>query len=376
MTSPLRALFVNQGSGGAAVMGHLTMESLLRRQIEAMAEVEARFSRLPPLNGLAGQVVRPVPALRFFDLDLQTVRWHITQGARARRLVRASLAEAPADVLHLHSHVLAFGLTDVMRSVPTALSVDATVWDHHAMGIWRPVRRTSRAAVGPSVRLERRALRRAALVLAWSAWARRGVQDVCPAAHVVEHHPGIDTALYRPDDRDERQVPRLLFVGGRFSQKGGEDVLTAMGPALRRGELELDVVTQSGVRPHVGVRSHRLGVHDPELIRLYQQADAFCLPSHADASPWAVVEALACGTPVVGSDVGAIPDLIGDAGSVVPAGDIAALREELGRLVADPLLRQELGRRARNRALTLFDAHRNTTELVRLLREAAAGGAP
>ena len=371
MTNRLRALFVNQGSGGSAVMGHLTMESLIQAQVEAIDEIESRFVRLPPLRGLGRQSVRRLPGLSDLDLDLQTFRWHVTQAVRARGLVAARLAMAPSDVLHLHSHVLAFGMADIMRTVPTALSVDATVWDHHAMGIWRPVRRHSRAVVDPSVRLERRAFSRADLVLAWSPWARRGIEEVCPAAEIVDHHPGIDTMLYRPDRRCEREVPRVLFVGGRFTQKGGGDIVAALRPSLQRGEVQLDVVTQSAVPPHAGVRVHRLTVHDPSLLNLYQQADVFCLPSLADASPWAVLEALSCGAPVVGSNVGGIPDLVGDAGLIVPAGDVPALKEALDRLLSDAQLRQETGSRARARVLTHFDARRNTVELVRLLRRIA-----
>lgn len=354
-------------------MGHLTMETILRPGLEALPEVDARFLRLPPLRGLPRQVVRPVPGLRALDADLQALRWHATQAIRARRLVGNALQTTAADVLHVHSHVLAFGMGGIMRRVPTVLSVDATVWDHHAMGIWRPVRRHSRAVVAPSVRMERRALAGAALVLAWSAWAKLGVEAVSPTARVIVHHPGIDTTLYRPEAHVERQVPRVLFVGNRFTQKGGADVVAALSPALTSGNVELDVVTQSEVDPHPGVRVHRFGVHDPGLIRLYQQADVFCLPSHADASPWAVLEALSCGTPVVGSDVGGIPDLIGDGGFTVRAGDVPSLRQVLDRLIGDEAMRHALGRCARIRAVDHFDAQRNIAGLVTLLGRVAQG---
>ena len=82
---------------------------------------------------------------------------------------------------------------------------------------------------------------------------------------------------------------------------------------------------------------HRLGHDSPELLRLYQQADLLVLPTHGDTNPWVLLEAMACGTPAVSSDVGAIPELLdeGRAGTVVPHGDVRALREAIDALLCD-----------------------------------------
>jgi hypothetical protein len=61
------------------------------------------------------------------------------------------------------------------------------------------------------------------------------------------------------------------------------------------------------------------------------------------------MEAMACGVAVVGSTSAEIPNVIGDAGLVVPEGDAAALREAIARLLADRQLREEFGRRGRRR---------------------------
>lgn len=370
---PVRALFLNQGAGGDAVLGHLTAEAVLRPRLGAGGEIEARYLRLRPLRGLAAQAVRPVPGLAGLDLDMQAVRWHAVQGLRARRVVTAALRERGADVLHLHSHVLGMALTSVMDRIPTVLSVDAPVWEVHEMGIWRPVRRHSRAAVAPSVAFERRAFARAAAVLAWSGWARRGIERVCPEARVVDHHPGIDTRLFRTAPRAHRTVPRVLFVGGRFEQKGGADTVAALSDALDKGEVELDVVTKSEVPARRGVRVHRLSNQDPALIDLYQQCDVFSFPSHADACPWTVLEAMACGAAVVASDVGGTAELVGHgrAGVAVTSGRVPELREALRVLLADPDRRAELGRAARRRVEEHYDADRNTAALVRLLVDLA-----
>ena len=71
-----------------------------------------------------------------------------------------------------------------------------------------------------------------------------------------------------------------------------------------------------------------------------------------------LVEAMACQTPVIGSDSGEIPHVIGDAGLIFAEGDAQALASHLLRLASDPALRADLGRRGRARALAHFTHER------------------
>ena len=109
------------------------------------------------------------------------------------------------------------------------LSIDSTVRQWWAMPAWSSANGDAAVTIAPSQALERRAMRRAALVLAWTAWARRAAEATAPDARVVEHHPGIDLQRYAPAAREPRSRARVLFVGGRFVEKGGEDLLAALG---------------------------------------------------------------------------------------------------------------------------------------------------
>ena len=87
--------------------------------------------------------------------------------------------------------------------------------------------------------------------------------------------------------------------------------------------------------------------------------DALVLPSRTTPS-WKeqfgriLIEAMACEVPVIGSSSGEIPNVIGDAGLVFPEDDVAALRAHLIRLMADPALADDLGRRGRARVLAHY----------------------
>src|SRR5256885_3578871 len=78
------------------------------------------------------------------------------------------------------------------------------------------------------------------------------------------------------------------------------------------------------------------------------------LPVHREQFGRVLVEAMAAGTPVVGSSSGAIPEVIGDAGLVVPEGDPSALAEALDRLLGNPALRSSLVERGRARVASHY----------------------
>jgi starch synthase len=369
----VRVLFFNEGNLGSHIMGQGQLEQALRTGLPLAAEAEAHFAGLSPMGKLAnGAASRRLDPLASSGLDFATLRWHLVQSLRARRALGRELAGWPADVLHVHSHSVAMALGAKLRALPLALSVDATVRDWSSMPAWRSEHRHAGLTLVPSGALERRTLERAGLTLAWTAWTRAAVERAAPRAHVIEHHPGLDLERYRPAPRVLRMRPRVLFVGGRFPEKGGPDLLEALGEELGES-VDVDLVTPAEVRPRRGVRVHRLGPSDPQLLELQQQADLFCLPTHGDAVPWAVLEAMACGTPVLATRVGGIPDLLdgGRAGALVPHGDRRALREALDALLAEPRARERLAARARERCEARYDARRQVPRLIEQLRELA-----
>jgi glycosyltransferase involved in cell wall biosynthesis len=367
----MRVLFFNEGNFGSHIMGQGQLDAALRTGAQEQPEIELRFAGLGPIGRLANAAIyHRLGPLSDWRLDFPTLRWHLVQSARARRALGATLAEWPADVVQLHTQSIALLMGSLLRRRHVALSVDTTIGDWWSMPAWASANRNAELSIAPSLALERHAFARARLVLAWTAWAARAVAATAPAANVVEHHPGIDLTRYRPASRGERTRMRVLFVGGRFVEKGGEDLLAALGEQLGRN-VELDLVTPAEVPERDGVRVHRLSASDPQLLDLQQQADLFCLPTHGDAAPWAVLESMACGTPVLSTRIGGIPDLLdhGRAGVLVPHGDPRALGEALRTLLQDPQRRTQLAAAARERCERDYDARR---QFGRLLQRLAA----
>jgi glycosyltransferase involved in cell wall biosynthesis len=367
----MRALFFNEGNLGGYILGQGQLDAALRAGLGAAPDVEAHFVGMTPLSRFERALAtRPLPLLGELSLDFRALRWHLVQALRARGQLDRELRRWPADVVHVHSHSIALTMGAIMRRLPVVLSLDATVHGWWSMPGWPLSQRYASITIAPSMALERRALRAAALVLAWTGWARRDVEREAPEAKVIEHHPGLDLEHYRAAARRERERPRVLFIGGRFADKGGSDLLEALGDSLGQ-ELELDIVTQDPVAERPGVRVHRLRPSDPQLLDLQQQADLLCLPTYADTNPWALLEAMACATPVVSTRVGGIPELLDDgrAGVLVEHGEPRLLGEALRALLADPQRRIELGARARQHCEERYDARRQFARLAERLRE-------
>lgn len=152
---------------------------------------------------------------------------------------------------------------------------------------------------------------------------------------------------------------RLLFVGTFGERKGCHDLLQALA-LLRREGLNccLDIV---GREEYAGEESRLrhdveayglsdlvsfLGQLPPEKLGpLYSSSDVFCLPSHLEGLPMALIEAMAYRLPAVATPVGCIEDLVihGETGLLAKVGDAASLAGEIGRLARDPDLRSKLG---------------------------------
>jgi glycosyltransferase involved in cell wall biosynthesis len=369
----VKILFVNEGDS-AGTRGQGRFDQIVRQRADSFGWATPSFMTLEPMSGrklrwasgLSGPLWRR-------DLDLQTARWHAVQALRVRTALATTLRSEHPDVIHIHPHTAAFAMGDLAHLPPYLASVDSEIWEWRRMAIWQTVRPWSKSAMASSLWAQRRAFSHAAAVVPWTEWAAAGVRRAAPRANVVVQHPGLDLEHFRPGSVD-RDGFRALFVGARFAAKGGYDLLEALAPWLDGGQARLDVVTPDEIPERVGVTVHRLGGGDPALLDLFQRASCLCLPSYGEAAPWVVLEAMACGLPVIASRAGAISEFLdgGAAGLLVDAGDVGALRAALESLIVEPARAQALGAVARARCEERYDSRRNTEALLRLAQSVSA----
>lgn len=219
--------------------------------------------------------------------------------------------------------------------------------------------------------------------------------DHLPQAVVAAN--GIDVAMFRPASADERHKERaaigvedqrrvVICVAAAIVQKGWLELAAALADfgeapplliAVTTGRRELDLAQLfAKVCPRVPlVQRHDVDVRT--LASLYRSADAFCLPSHGEGMSNAVLEALACGLPVITTPVGGHPEVIepGVDGVLVPVRDVAALAAALQEVLGDLDRAGALGRGARARAEAIGTPTDNGARVAALLETMLAGQA-
>jgi starch synthase len=290
------------------------------------------------------------------------------------------VAAVEADVVHSHTWYanLAGHLSALLHGIPHMMTV-------HSL---EPLRPWKAEQLGGGYALsswcERVAVESAAAVVAVSEGMRADVLSAYPAVpparvHVIRN--GIDTAEYAPDpDTDVLDAygvdparPSVIFVG-RVTRQKGLPVLLRAGAALDAG-AQLVLCAGQADTPELAaeveglaaeLRAARSGViWIPEMlprravIQLLSHSTVFACPSLYEPLGIVNLEAMACGTAVVASAVGGIPEVVsdGETGLLVPPDDPAALAGALNALLRDPARADALGRAGRERAVTEFGWH-------------------
>lgn len=178
------------------------------------------------------------------------------------------------------------------------------------------------------------------------------------------------------------QPPTALFLGVIKERKGAHDLLRAWPAVLAAVPDARLVLGGSGDSDEARALARELGIEaavempgwivGPDKEHLLRDASLFVLPSHFEALPMAVLEAMACGLPVVATKVGGIPMAV-DAGSgvLIEPRDVEGLSRALVSLLRDPALRGSVGQAARERAARLFSADALIPQVEQIWEEAA-----
>jgi len=288
-----------------------------------------------------------------------------------------SLTGDDAQLVHSHTWYANLGghLASVLYGIPHVMTM-------HSL---EPLRPWKAEQLGGGYRLsswcERVSADSAAAVVAVSDGMRADIMTAypeIPAERIRVIRNGIDTTEYHPDpatdvleryDIDVRR-PYVIFVGRITRQKGVPVLLRAASGLDPRAQLvlcagqadtpELEAEVTGLVD---GLRVSRSGVvwipemlPKREVIQLLTHATVFAIPSIYEPLGIVNLEAMACGTAVVGSRTGGIPEVVadGETGLLVPPGEPEPLAEALNVLIRDPDRAAAMGQAGRKRAVAEF----------------------
>ena len=335
----------------------------------------------PPLGGGASPITGALAqhlAAAEHDVDVVTMEFHglprheehgrlrvyrvaSVRRSQVRAVTREMLSYLPSalerslslirqhryDVIHSHFVVPTSIVAALLRrlcGLPSVITIhgsdvpgynpDRFKLGHRVMApVWRGLVRDADAIISPSVYLRDLLTARCAVPV-----------DVIPYGFT----PPLPLGLPRRK--------RILFASRLFPRKGAQFLLDALA-GLPLDDWEVVVAGDGPMLPELQAQAAGLGlplafpgfVKGAALEELYATSPIFVFPSLRDNFPVVLLEALSAGCAVITSDAGGMPEVVGDAGLLVPPGDVEAIRAALRRLMADAALREELGARARAR---------------------------
>ncbi len=193
------------------------------------------------------------------------------------------------------------------------------------------------------------------VVIAQSGFARDVIRAAGRTGEIVLL-PNWSRTLPEVTVRPTGQAPRCLFIAGlEARRKGVEEVVAAAQILQARGclaRLHIIAAPPSLAARVAALRLAWLTCEGPAdhaaVLAAMASSDVFLLPSHGEGFPNSLVEAMAAGMACVATPVGAVPEMAADGGvMVVPVGDAGSLADAVERLAHSPVLRGELGQRAR-----------------------------
>ncbi|RBY78980.1 glycosyltransferase family 1 protein [Geodermatophilus sp. TF02-6] len=301
----------------------------------------------------------------------------MTFSLRAARLLLPRAAEY--DVVH-DNQSLGWGLLQLVRAgLPTVATV------HHPVAIDRDLE----LAAAPSLR-RRLTLRRWYAFTGMQAHVAPRLDGVTTVSHSsrrdIETHlgvpasgigvipVGIDPDVFTPPLPDRPRDPASIVVttSADVPLKGLVHLLEAVAKLRTERPVRLTVVGSARPGGPAEAALDRLALRDavrftgplpePDLVTLLQTAAVVAIPSLYEGFSLPAVEAMACGTALVATDAGALPEVVGrEAGLRVRAGDVGELTAALALVLDSPSLAEQLGRAGRRRVLASY-TWRSTAE--------------
>jgi glycosyltransferase involved in cell wall biosynthesis len=206
---------------------------------------------------------------------------------------------------------------------------------------------------------------------------------IAPASIVVIPD-GVDVAQFRPALQPRQ--PEIVYVGSLIKRKGLPYLLEAMVQVVRElPALRLTIVGDGPERAALESTAVKLGLSECVTFAGLQSADgvrqamqramAFVLPSVEEGLGVVLLEALACGTPIVASRVGGIPEVVtAGVGRLVPPADPPALAQVLIQMLHDEASWPEMSRNARRRAEDQYDWSKVAARMIGLYRTLLPAG--
>lgn len=336
--------------------------------------------RLPTLKELTS----PINLLEWLGVSSGGFPEPFTSGIRLRNFMRHNAANY--DILH-DNQCLAYGLLGVKSiGLPTIATI------HHPMTVDRDVEIAAEKAWWRKLKvmrwysfieMQKRVSRKLSHIITVSEASK---EDIGRAFAIPPYKfrvvaNGINTDIFHPLPEVERPGNRIMVTNSADTPlKGLKYLIKAVASIRKNRDVSLTVIgkpKKNGVISNLvndlraGEYIHFTGrIEDDEFARYYAQTTMAVVPSLYEGFGLPAGEAMACRVPVISTTGGALPEVLGDAGVLVPPGDAHALEGAIIDLLDDPDKRDRLAQAGYDRVKKHFTWHKTAKDVVEVYREA------
>lgn len=370
----MHVAFINENT-----LGHASYLLPLVRWFEAHPEagIQPHLINATPLPPeLQKRVDFSIPLLRRYGLDFQNARWRFTVSSYVQQELVALCQREKIAAAVVNTQSVALTLAGLAKDLPVCLCMDAT-FHQLAHSPWFAPNTLSRwfqpLTLGPVLAAEREVVRAAKLMLPWSQHVADSLRTDygLPVEKVQLCSPSLSLEQLPYRERSVPKRPRLLFVGGDFSRKGGP-LLREVFAQHFADRADLDIVTFGPVPEGPGIRVHReVKAYSPAWQELWSQADAFIFPSTLETYGLVLLEAMAFGVPIIAGPVGAAAELLGadERGLLLRDHQPATLQAAITRLLTDYPAAVQRAAAARAWVEQRHDLNLNARRLAKTLQQ-------
>ena len=391
----------NPHSGGQGVYVRNLSRALrdLGHDVEVVAgppdpqlDSDIKLSKLPSLDLYNPEDLFRVPTFKEFLDPVNVIEWigvstmgfpeMFTFGLRAYRYLRHRFHHY--DIIH-DNQSLSYSLWAMSNIKPTVATI------HHPITVDReialkstrnPFLKLKHARWYSFIGMQKRVARKLSHIITVSECAKKDICNdfVMPDKKFRVVPNGIDTTIFYPIPEIKREKNRIMVTNSAdMPLKGLHYLLKAVADIAKTRQIKLIVIGAPKKNSSILKLIRKLDIarfitftgriDDDAFVRQYAKSAVAVVPSLYEGFGLPVGEAMACGVPVVSTTGGALPEVVGDAGILVPPGDHEALAREITTLLDNPDHARELGQAGYDRVQQHFTWEKAAQKTVEVYRE-------
>ena len=310
----------------------------------------------------------------------------LTFGMRAYSYLRNGNRYKKYDVIH-DNQSLSYSMPKIQK-----LGIPVVTTIHHPITIDRDLAIKAAKSLWQEMGIRRwysfanmqlKAAKKLSHFITGSQNSYRRIMDIfqLPEDSLRVIYDGVDSAVFNQAPEIKRSENRLLVINsGDTPLKGLKYLLEAVAALKLERKIELTIIGKQlkngytqGLVDSLGISdcvTHLGQVTTDELVRNYSIATMLVVPSVYEGFGLPAAEAMCCGTPVISTTAGALPEIVGDAGTLVPPADTKALADAIAGLLDNRDRRRQLGEMGHRRVTNMFNWRNTAKHTVEVYEEA------